>query len=107
MEEIKEFIRINELLARYGKLLTDKQQEIMQLYFGLDYSLQEISDNLHISRAAISDAIKQATAHLEKYEEVLKLNERSQKVAAIVEALQKQDLTKKQLALIARISEEL
>lgn len=107
MEEIKEFIRINELLARYGKLLTDKQQEIMQLYFGLDYSLQEISDNLHISRAAISDAIKQATAHLEKYEEVLKLNERSQKVVTIIEALQKQDLTKEQLALIAKISEEL
>lgn len=36
---------INALLEFYRPLLTAKQQEYMQLYYGDDYSLGEIADN--------------------------------------------------------------
>lgn len=43
MEDFNKFIYINELLVRYGGLLTAKQLEAMKLYYHLNLSLQEIS----------------------------------------------------------------
>lgn len=65
--------RINELFAVYGGLLTDKQREILSSYYVYDLSLSEISENLGISRAAISDALKKGEEHLEKYEAELQV----------------------------------
>lgn len=61
----------NELLDVYGPLLTKRQQEIMELYYAEDFSYGEISETLHISRAAIMDAVHRANAQLEKYESVV------------------------------------
>lgn len=61
----------NELLDAYGGLLTVRQQEIMHLYYEEDFSYTEISEELHISRAAIMDTVHRAAAQLEKFENVV------------------------------------
>ena len=63
----------NNLLAWYGKLLTDKQLSIMQNYYQDDLSLAEIAANNDVSRAAIHDTIKRSEELLLNYEEKLKV----------------------------------
>lgn len=63
--------RIAWLYDFYGKLLTDKQQNIIELYYNQDLSLGEIAEENKISRQAIHDIIRRAEAALEEYEEKL------------------------------------
>jgi hypothetical protein len=70
---MKEFVRISMLLDHYGILLTDKQSEILKLYYEEDYSLSEIADLYLISRQAAHDTIKKGEALLNKYENMLHL----------------------------------
>ena len=58
----------NDLLDVYGGLLTQRQREILGLYYEEDFSYTEISEELEISRAAAMDSVHRATKLLEKYE---------------------------------------
>ena len=58
----------NDLLDVYGELLTERQREILSLYYEEDFSYTEISEELEISRAAAMDSVHRATKLLEKYE---------------------------------------
>lgn len=64
---------INQLLDWYDKLLTDRQKDVMKLYYREDLSLTEIAENLKISRSAVYDLIKRTSALMEDYESKLKL----------------------------------
>jgi len=68
---VSTFESINRLLDRYEKLLTKKQQQTMQAYFRYNLSLQEIADQLHVSRAAVKDSMKLAQKRLVHYEAML------------------------------------
>ena len=46
------------LLDYYGILLTKHQQDILDEYFNEDLSMNEIADNLEISKSAVQDLIK-------------------------------------------------
>jgi predicted DNA-binding protein YlxM (UPF0122 family) len=65
--------RFNVLFDFYGKLLTEKQQQFIQLYYHDDYSLAEISENFQISRQAVNEHLKRAEELLEQYESNLHL----------------------------------
>jgi uncharacterized protein len=56
------------LFERYGPLLTDHQQVVLDLYLRSDWSLAEIADHVSTSRAAVHDIVKRSTASLEDYE---------------------------------------
>ncbi|WP_461239415.1 putative DNA-binding protein [Paucilactobacillus sp. N302-9] len=71
--EIEKNYRINSLFEFYGPLLTDKQNDYMQLYYGDDYSLGEIAEEFSVSRQAVYDNIKRTVQTLEDYEEKLHL----------------------------------
>ena len=73
MSEINKTLKANRLLDFYGRLLTKKQYEIMSDYYYCDLSLSEISELRNISRTAVSDAIKNATKKLDKYEKNLEI----------------------------------
>lgn len=51
----------------------------MDLYYKEDYSLNEISDLLSISKQAISEHIKRAESALKNYESNLKLAEKTKR----------------------------
>ena len=59
------------LLDFYGKMLTDRQREIMILYYEDNLSLTEIADELGISKQAVSDSIKRSEKVLYETEDKL------------------------------------
>ncbi|MDS1029920.1 putative DNA-binding protein [Bacillota bacterium LX-D] len=63
--------RVAWLYDFYGKLLTDKQQKIIELYYNQDLSLGEIAEEYSISRQAVHDLIRRAETTLEEYESKL------------------------------------
>ena len=48
------------LLASHGKLLPEKQAEMISEYYDLDLSLSEIAENQGMTRQGVRDAIKRA-----------------------------------------------
>jgi predicted DNA-binding protein YlxM (UPF0122 family) len=80
-------MHVDALYDFYGKMLTLKQNEIMDLYCNMDYSLGEISELLGISRQAVHDAIKKTEKTLEHYEVQLGLHERFVKKQSSLETL--------------------
>lgn len=64
---------ITLLFDFYGQLLTEKQREFIDLYYGNDFSLGEIAENYNISRQAVYDSIKRAENVLNDYEKKLGL----------------------------------
>lgn len=48
------------LLDFYGKMLTDRQREIMMLYYEDNLSLTEIAEELGISKQGVSDSLKRS-----------------------------------------------
>ena len=65
--------RLTFLYDYYGNLLTDKQQQIMKLYFFQDFSLAEIAKKLDISRQGVYDHLQRAEKVLNEYEAKLEL----------------------------------
>ena len=69
-------IKNNLLLDFYGSMLTDKQKEIMRLYYECDSSFSEIATELGLTRQAVYDSVKVSKTLLESFEEKLKCVER-------------------------------
>jgi hypothetical protein len=64
-------IKISVLLEIYGKLLTEKQYDLLNDYYNNDLSLAEIAENEHITRQAVRDNLKKGENKLFNYEEKL------------------------------------
>ena len=63
---------ISMLIDYYGTLLTEKQFNVMTLYYNEDLSLAEIAEINKTSRQAIYDLIKRCCKQLHSYDEKLK-----------------------------------
>ncbi len=81
------FEYVNELLPFYESLLTERQQQIVKLYYYEDLSLSEISEELQISRNGVHDTLKKVETLLAEYEDKLGLNAGYQKRIGLYEKL--------------------
>jgi predicted DNA-binding protein YlxM (UPF0122 family) len=68
---IEKVLEISMLYDFYGQMLTDKQRDIIELYYNDDLSLGEISESLGISRQGVYDMLKRSEKILYGYEEKL------------------------------------
>ena len=107
-------VEISLLCQIYGKLLTEKQLNIMDNYYNLDLSLSEIAENEGITRQAVRDIIKKGENKLFEFEEKLgimkKTMKQEEKIANILSELTKiqTKFTDEQIAeILEHIREEL
>ena len=64
-------VKISILLETYGKLLTEKQYNLLNNYYNNDLSLSEIAEIEGITRQAVRDNLKKGESKLFEYEEKL------------------------------------
>lgn len=72
-DKMEKLVRIGILLDFYGKLLSEKQYQIMDLYYLNDFSLSEIGEELGISRQSVFDTLKRSEEKLDSFESELGL----------------------------------
>lgn len=65
---MENFVYYNNLFDIYKDLLTVKQQEIFSLYYEENLSMQEIADNLSVSKSFVGKVIKDSQLKLEDFE---------------------------------------
>lgn len=73
---LEEKVEYGNLYDFYGNLLNDSQKRTARLYYMEDLSLQEIGDELNISRQAVFDSLKRARKNLDESESKLGLLKR-------------------------------
>lgn len=111
---MEEKVKISLLCQIYGKLLTQKQLNILDNYYNLDLSLSEIAENENITRQAVRDIMKKGENKLFELEEKLgimkKTQKQEEKIANILSELTKiqTKFTDEQIAeILEHIKEEL
>ena len=86
-------VEISILCQIYGKLLTEKQYELIDDYYNNDLSLSEIAENNNITRQAVRDIIKKGENKLFEFEEKLlimkKMRDQEKQIQGIIEELNK------------------
>ena len=93
-------LEISVLLDYYGGMLTDKQRDVIDLYYNQDLSLAEIAEHEKISRQGVRDNIKRGEAYLTELEENLHLAKQTVTLLALLEDIQRRNRE------IYRINEE-
>ncbi len=94
---VKKLVEIGILFDFYGKLLSESQYDIVELYYIHDLSLTEIGEELGISRQAVYDTLKRAEHKLYEYEDILGLvskfnssNRDIKKIANIIDEIERE-----------------
>lgn len=80
-------LNIALLLDFYGELLTEKQRDMIELYYDEDLSLGEIAETAKITRQGVRDSIKRGEQQLFEYEEKLGLAAKFQKISELLEKI--------------------
>ena len=82
---LEERVQIAILSKYYGKMLTERQQDILEMYVDNNLSLSEVSDELNISRQAVKDALDNAMQSLKDAEDKLGFISRDIKIKKSIE----------------------
>ena len=80
-------LRVSVLLDYYAPMLTDKQRDVIDLYYNEDLSLSEIAEHEGITRQGVRDSIKRGEQTLYEMEEKFRLAERSEKYGSMMERI--------------------
>lgn len=71
---------ICRLIDIYGNALSERQKDVVDLYYNEDLSLAEISENCGITRQGVRDAIRHGVETLRSLEASLGLNAKADKI---------------------------
>ena len=104
---IEERVKVAVLSKYYGKLLTERQQTILEMYVDNNLSLQEVSEELGISRQAVKDALDTAIDTLQATEEKLGIINRDQKIKDVIENKSNQEISMMSKLELISILEEI
>lgn len=83
-------IHISMLLEIYGKLLTQKQCDVIDLYYNQNLSLSEIAEEENITRQGVRKNLVDAENKLFDYEEKLQILKQKLEREEIIEELLKE-----------------
>ena len=107
-------VTVSILLDIYGKVLTDKQQDVLDLYYNQNLSLAEIAEEIGITRQAVRDCIMKGERKLfdleEKLEIMKKLDNQEkqlQKILLELSQIQEKDSDKRINDIIENVVREL
>ena len=91
-------VEISMLCQIYGKVLTEKQYEVLNDYYNNDLSLSEIAENNNITRQAVRDIIKKSENKLYELEKNIGFMKKSlEEEKSVNEIINKLDELKKDL----------
>ena len=80
-------VRMAILFDFYGEMLTEKQKDVMELYYDQDLSLAEIAEHEEITRQGVRDSIKRGEAYLLELEEKLHFAEKFKKLVEVTDEI--------------------
>lgn len=86
---------ITNLYIIYKELLSEKERNYFEYYYFEDYSLAEIADLKEVSRSYASKYINQISNKLIKFEDILNINERNNKIKELLNDIKDNDLKSK------------
>lgn len=84
---MERFTQMSLLLDIYGKLLTTRRYDILNLYYNEDYSLGEIGEFLGITKQGVRDAIVKGEELLIYYEKNIGVLNKNLKQDVLVRSL--------------------
>ena len=80
-------LAIADLLDLYGDMLTEKQKDVMELYYDQDLSLAEIAEHEEITCQGVRDSIKRGEAYLLELEEKLHFAEKFKRLVEVTDEI--------------------
>ncbi len=83
-------IKISLLLEIYGALLTEKQQDLLDLYYNQNLSLSEIAGDVEITRQGVRKVLVDGEKKLLNYESKLHILEKKLRNDKIIEEILKE-----------------
>ena len=83
-------VEISVLCQLYGKVLTEKQYEVLTDYYNNDLSLSEIAENNNITRQAVRDIIKKGENRLYELEAKISLMKKAFEQEKIINQIEKE-----------------
>ena len=81
-------LKVALLLDHYSPMLTEKQRDVIDLYYNEDLSLAEIAEHENITRQGVRDSIKRGEQALFELEEALGLSRKSDELFEIARDLE-------------------
>lgn len=91
---MEDLVVLGILFDYYGELLNDKQKEYFKSYYFDDLSLQEISDNMSVSRNAVSKELKLIKIKLYFYEDKLHMYKKDEKLKQVINKIDDENIKK-------------
>ena len=92
---MEEIVYYNNLYDLYSELLTEKQRKYFEDYYFSNLSLGEMAENYNISRNAAFKQLQNTLSKLKHYEEILKLQEKHEKLEEVIKNIEDKELKEK------------
>ena len=93
--KMQDLVYYNNLYDLYSELLTEKQRKYFEDYYFLNLSLGEMAQNYNISRNAAFKQLQNTLSKLKHYEEILKLQEKHEKLEEVIKNIDDKELKEK------------